>query len=494
MVWTTDGTKINFDDTALRAYLNTHPNVKYLLGFNEPNFTNQANITPQQAAAAWPKMEKVAQDYGLKLVSPAVNYSPNASWVSNLATLPTLPSGMAWRIQNKQGEEHYGEVNINDPFNWLTAFFAYYPTAKVDYIACHCYMNTASVVIGYVNDFITKFNRPVWLTEYCGWDNGITKSGQESYMRETIASFDANPNVFRYAWFFGRDLYTVAPYSSLLTPNYGELSTLGKIYANLEDPIDPNAPDVINNAITIKVIDKTKGAVTNSAAWPNQSVYTWLGQPNNNWTPIGNGAGVKNSGGSDISAAGMYYGLPGGNLVKTATEWTWSFSFEAAKSTKYQWNPDVIIDANKTENAFTKMSSFTPKLNGGADLIFNTDATGKATGQLTVIIENTTTITVSNTETQNMSTITIPKQTTSLGRGPKSTLDVTIYPNPADEFITIECDKEIESVQIYNITGALVLASTASNYININSSNKGVYMLVIESINGDKSFKKVVKQ
>ncbi len=47
---------------------------KYLLGFNEPNFISQANLTPAQAAAMWPNLEKIATDKGLELVSPAVNW------------------------------------------------------------------------------------------------------------------------------------------------------------------------------------------------------------------------------------------------------------------------------------------------------------------------------------------------------------------------------------------------------------------------------------
>ncbi len=46
----------------------------YLLGFNEPNFRSQANMTPAQAAAAWPGLENIAADRNLKLVSPAVNW------------------------------------------------------------------------------------------------------------------------------------------------------------------------------------------------------------------------------------------------------------------------------------------------------------------------------------------------------------------------------------------------------------------------------------
>ena len=36
--------------SVLENFYSTHPNAKYLLGFNEPNATDQANMTPSQAA------------------------------------------------------------------------------------------------------------------------------------------------------------------------------------------------------------------------------------------------------------------------------------------------------------------------------------------------------------------------------------------------------------------------------------------------------------
>ena len=41
----------------------------YILGFNEPNFKAQANMTPQKAAAAWRELER--ESHGKPLVSPA---------------------------------------------------------------------------------------------------------------------------------------------------------------------------------------------------------------------------------------------------------------------------------------------------------------------------------------------------------------------------------------------------------------------------------------
>lgn len=47
---------------------------RYLLGFNEPNFAHQSNLTPTAAANAWTYLERVADQRGLELVAPATNY------------------------------------------------------------------------------------------------------------------------------------------------------------------------------------------------------------------------------------------------------------------------------------------------------------------------------------------------------------------------------------------------------------------------------------
>ena len=58
----------------IRAFLNNHPEVRYLLTYNEPNFQDQANMTPAYAASLWPTFEEIAEEYDLELVGPALNY------------------------------------------------------------------------------------------------------------------------------------------------------------------------------------------------------------------------------------------------------------------------------------------------------------------------------------------------------------------------------------------------------------------------------------
>ena len=171
----------------------------YLLGFNEPNFISQANMTPAQAAAAWPGLEQVASGKGLKLVSPAVN------WCGDCVPGVT-----------------------NDPIDWLDKFFAACPGCKVDYIAIHSYAPSAEALRSYIDKF-RKYNKPLWITEFAPWDppkpdyEGVLK-----YMLEAIPILENDPAVFRYSWFATRvgsnqDI-------SLLAAD-GVLTKLGQLYA-----------------------------------------------------------------------------------------------------------------------------------------------------------------------------------------------------------------------------------------------------------------------
>ena len=210
----------------LRTYLTAHPNVKYILGFNEPNFTAQANIGPAAAAAAWPALEAIANEFNLKIVGPALNYAPG---------------GSASVTENG--------INYTDPFKYYDAFFAACPTCRVDYVAAHTYMNDPIATINYVNQYITKYKKQVWLTEFCAWD-GLSKVMSTGYpyqkqaMIRKIEDLELNPMVARYAWFIPRSNNEIAyPFNELLRsvnidPTYelvapGILTELGKIYVNM---------------------------------------------------------------------------------------------------------------------------------------------------------------------------------------------------------------------------------------------------------------------
>ena len=193
----------NYNADAIRAFVAAHPNTKYLLAFNEPNLTDQANMTPSKAAELWPPVVDLAKELNLKLVSPAMNYGTLAGY--------------------------------SDPIKWLDEFFAQ-PNVDINdiyAISIHCYMSSASAVQGYVEKF-EKFNKPIWMTEFCAWDpvpGSVTT--QMDYMCAVLNYLEANPKVERYAWFIPRSGNRVdsPPYMQLLTHDYpADLTDLGKMY------------------------------------------------------------------------------------------------------------------------------------------------------------------------------------------------------------------------------------------------------------------------
>jgi hypothetical protein len=173
----------------------------YLLGFNEPNFISQANMTPAQAAAAWPGLEMIAANKGLKLVSPAVN------WCGDCVDGVT-----------------------NDPVDWLDKFFAACPGCKVDYIAIHSYAPGAQALRSYIDKF-RKYNKPLWITEFAPWDPPKPDhDGVLAYMLEAIPILENDPAVFRYSWFATR--VGSNPDISLLAET-GVLTKVGQLYASM---------------------------------------------------------------------------------------------------------------------------------------------------------------------------------------------------------------------------------------------------------------------
>ncbi len=207
MSWNANG--IN----AVNNWVNQDPNVKYILGFNEPNFTDQANMTPKQAATAWPEFQAIADLHNLKTVGPAVNYCGNC----------VTENG----------------VTYGDPFKYLDDFFTACQDCDVDFIALHWYGGGNSIV-GYV-DNARKYNKPIWVTEFAAWDNSVANvEDQKKYLAGTVNFLERDPDVYRYSWFIGRRQSgrTSYPFIDLYGVD-GELTELGKIYMNI--PVyDPN--------------------------------------------------------------------------------------------------------------------------------------------------------------------------------------------------------------------------------------------------------------
>jgi len=213
----------SFNDAEIEAYLKAHTDIKYLLLLNEPNLTDQSNLTPAQAAALWPRYEAIAAHTGVKLVGPAITWGTMA--------------------------------NYGDPVVWLDAFYTAYRGAnanrdpQIDYIAFHWY----DYGLGDQLDRLKKYNKPFWVTEFANWHNGDgsaqidTVDKQKTQMTAMVATCEDRADVFRYAWFTGRwdnDTH----HTSLLGAS-GELTALGQHYLSL--PFSGSTPATLSCTDTI---------------------------------------------------------------------------------------------------------------------------------------------------------------------------------------------------------------------------------------------------
>lgn len=198
----------NYNSDNIRNYCKAHPETKYLLGFNEPNFVAQANMTPESAAAAWPQVKALADELGLELVGPAVNYSPD-------------------------GPE-------NDPYTWYAKFVELVGPDAFDYIAIHNYSGGSGGMKDMIDRFYSLYGKKIWVTEFCSWSgDNITAEAQIASMIEQLEYLEKEDKVFRYSWFKAKGSITNSPCYGLIVPQngFGErtLSEAGKVYVYMTE-------------------------------------------------------------------------------------------------------------------------------------------------------------------------------------------------------------------------------------------------------------------
>jgi Glycosyl hydrolase catalytic core len=186
---------------------------KRLLGFNEPDNGGQANMSPAQAIALWPRL----QSTGLQLGSPAVSS-------------PSTPSQ-------------------SDPSkSWLDDFMgqARAKGLRVDFIALHFYGDyTDPATVGGIERDLRRvhdrWHLPIWVTEMGAlptwtWNATAphappTPALARAHLRRMTAMLDRLPFVRRYAWFMDRCSGDCAS-TSLYGPQ-GRPTALGRLLARL---------------------------------------------------------------------------------------------------------------------------------------------------------------------------------------------------------------------------------------------------------------------
>lgn len=404
----------SYNEAELRAYLQSHPETKYILAFNEPNFKEQANMTPSQVAAQWPRLEAIADDFDLEIVGPAVNYCGNC--VSENGTTYT------------------------DPFEYLDDFFAACPDCRVDHIAVHCYMNSASALEWYIGQF-KRYGKPIWLTEFNAWDDaadfGIEE--QRDYMIQAVNYLESEPSVFRYAWFIGRwNGINNYPHIELLGSN-GHLTTLGDVYTKM--PVhDENRVIPVPARIQAEEYNRMSGIQVELTS--DTSGFLNIGYiDKDDWLEYKlevpeTGSYVVKFRVASTQRARLFVDLNGETIVNQAFDFTGGWQSWETYSSQVDLPAGTHTIRLKAATAGFNVNWFEI-----SDL-----ATGVAA--------------IDNSER------------------------ITVYPNPGSGKLNIRTTTEINEIQVMNLTGSMVHVQPFASKIDLTFLQPGIYFLKAVGKNG----------
>jgi hypothetical protein len=161
----------------------------HLLGFNEPDLTAQANLSPDAAATAYKSyLSDAFGGKNIRLGAPAVTNGP-------------APMGLAW----------------------LSNFMTACSSCQVDFVPIHWYDSATNVEYfkKHVQEAHQQTGKPLWITEL-----GASGSDEEvkSFLQTILPWLDTQPYVERVAYFMAKD--------GLLMRD-GGLSVYGDTYATV---------------------------------------------------------------------------------------------------------------------------------------------------------------------------------------------------------------------------------------------------------------------
>lgn len=181
-----------------------------LLGFNEPDGKEQANMTVGEALDLWPRL----METGMHLGSPA--------------PATDFPDGWLDRFMEGARKRHY----------------------RVDFICLHWYGDiTAPDAVERLKDFLEarwhRYHLPIWLTEFSGstgsWlkpvDPPVTPEKNAAFIRRVIPMLESLPFLERYAWFELKWIEKPWATVALVNPGSGQWTAAGQAYRAFKSPV-----------------------------------------------------------------------------------------------------------------------------------------------------------------------------------------------------------------------------------------------------------------
>ena len=168
---------------------------KAVMGFNEPDHAEQANLTPEAACTAW-------KEY----MNPIASSHPDVTILGPSVTNGGAPMGLDWLSRFHEGcpDAIVHATNIH--------FYDIYEEATIDRFKAQ------------VEKAATNYGKPVWITEF-GLNPGSASEEQAaSFLKEAMAYCDSSDKVQGYSWFM------VGTGENQLNTASG-LSAIGQVYA-----------------------------------------------------------------------------------------------------------------------------------------------------------------------------------------------------------------------------------------------------------------------
>lgn len=168
---------------------------KAVMGFNEPDHAEQANLTPEAACAGW-------KEY----MNPIASSHPDITILGPSVTNGGAPMGLDWLTRFHEGcpDAIVHATNIH--------FYDIYEDATIDRFKAQ------------IEKAASNYGKPVWITEF-GLNPGSASQEQAAtFLKEAMEYCDSSDSVQGYSWFM------VGTGENQLNTASG-LSTLGSLYA-----------------------------------------------------------------------------------------------------------------------------------------------------------------------------------------------------------------------------------------------------------------------
>ena len=177
------------DINQLDSYMQNN-DAKILLGFNEPDNSGQANMSPEEAVSLWHQyILPVASKHGLRFGSPAISNGPDG-----------LP--------------------------WLKTFMSECSDCNVDFVCMHWYGPDFNSFKAQVQAVHSAFNnKNIWVTEFA-LQGTPSADDQIAFLNQATSYMDSTGFVERYAW-FGAFRGTTG---NVMITESGSLTQLGSDY------------------------------------------------------------------------------------------------------------------------------------------------------------------------------------------------------------------------------------------------------------------------